>query len=81
MKKQKVNYRLKHFYYNNNFTFYAKREIPFEIHLASKLMLDTLCFNWNKARLLEKINDSIDRKDKETFQALSKIYSSYLWED
>jgi len=42
MKKQKTNYRLKFFYHNPNFSVPAKKEIPFEIQLASQLVLDNL---------------------------------------
>ncbi|UOQ46781.1 IDEAL domain-containing protein [Gracilibacillus caseinilyticus] len=80
MKKHKVSYQLKVFSMNQKQVLKAKREIPFEIQLASQLVLDDLCFSWNKARLEEKINQSIDDHNKEAFEELSKTYSSYIWE-
>ncbi|PWU66782.1 MULTISPECIES: hypothetical protein [Gracilibacillus] len=80
MKKQKVSYRLKSFQQNGDKKLIAKREIPFEIKLASQLVLDDLCFSWNKARLEEKLNEAIDQQDIESFKRLSDSYKSYIWE-
>ncbi|SFL40884.1 IDEAL domain-containing protein [Gracilibacillus orientalis] len=80
MKKHKVSYKLKVFNMNQKSVLKAKREIPYEIRLASQLVLDDLCFTWNKARLEEEINQSIDDNNKEAFNALSKTYNSYIWE-
>ncbi len=80
MKKHKLVYQLKKFDKNQQSVLNAKREIPFEIRLASQLVLDDLCFSWNKARLEEDINQSIDDNNKEAFETLSKTFSSYIWE-
>ncbi|WP_208589958.1 IDEAL domain-containing protein [Gracilibacillus suaedae] len=80
MKKHKVSYQLKVFHMNPNSVLRARREIPYEIRLASQLVLDDLCFTWNKARLEEEINQSIDDNNKETFKKLSETYNSYIWE-
>ncbi len=80
MKKHKLIYQLKKFDKNQQPVLNAKREIPFEIRLASQLVLDDLCFSWNKARLEEGINQSIDDNNKEAFETLSKTFSSYIWE-
>ncbi|MCT2535536.1 IDEAL domain-containing protein [Aquibacillus koreensis] len=80
MKKHKVSYKLKVFSVKKVSRIAAKREISYEIKLASKLILDELCFNWNKARLEEEINESIDSNDKEKFLKLSKKYQLYSWE-
>ncbi|MGN8644702.1 IDEAL domain-containing protein [Gracilibacillus sp. HCP3S3_G5_1] len=80
MKKHKVSYQLKVFSMNRKTVLKARREIPYEIRLASQLVLDDLCFTWNKARLEEEINHSIDHNDKETFKELSNKYNSYIWE-
>ncbi|SER84465.1 IDEAL domain-containing protein [Gracilibacillus ureilyticus] len=80
MKKQKISYRLIPFKRNHNKEILARRELPYEIKLASQLMLDDLCFNWNKARLEEQINLAIDQSDKSTFDKLSKQYKNYIWE-
>ena len=80
MKKQKVIYKLKEFNGRSRLKLKAKREISFEIKLASKLILDELCFAWNKAHLEQQINESIDDNDKRTFMSLSKQYEPYTWE-
>lgn len=80
MKKQKVNYTLRAFNGKKDKPIEAKREISFEIKLASTLILDSLVSQWNKSNLENKINDSIDKQDKETFLHLSKEYQIYSWE-
>ncbi len=80
MKKQKISYRLISFDRNRNNAILARREISYEIKLASQLMLDDLCFNWNKARIEEQINLAIDQNDKATFDILSEQFRSYIWE-
>ena len=80
MKKHKVNYTLKAFDGSKNASIQAKREISFEIKLASRLILDALVSEWNKSNLENRINDSIDNQDKETFLQLSKQYQTYSWE-
>lgn len=74
MKKQKTVYR-----YNRATgpVLSAKREISYEIKLSSRLILDELCFNWNKNHLQEAINRAIDESNEETFQKLSKLYQLY----
>ncbi|WP_407272924.1 hypothetical protein [Radiobacillus sp. PE A8.2] len=80
MKKHKVVYKLSVFGNRKGSKIVAKREIPFEIKLAAKLILDDLCFSWNKTHLETKINESIDKMDKEGFMILSKQYQPYTWE-
>lgn len=75
MKKQKVDYR--YIKYEGQ-ELQAKREIPFEIKLSSRLLLDELCFNWNKERFINQINDSIDARDKKEFIRLTNIYIKFL---
>lgn len=78
MKKHKVSYRLEAFGTKKNHKIVAKREISYEIKLATKLFLDELCFSWNKARLETQINQSIDSEDREKFLSLSKKYQYYV---
>ncbi|ENH95711.1 hypothetical protein J416_14682 [Gracilibacillus halophilus YIM-C55.5] len=78
MKKQKTTYQLKSFYMNQKGHFMAKREISYEIKLVSQLLLDDLCYRWNKARLDEQINQAIDTNDTDTFMELSHMYQSYV---
>ena len=75
MKKQKVDY---HYIKYEGQVLQAKREIPFEIKLSSRLLLDELCFNWNKERFINQINDSIDVRDREEFLRLSRMYNKFL---
>jgi len=71
MKKQMITYRF--FRYEGKMLL-AKKEIPFEITLNARLVLDQLCYNWNKKQLQMKINDAIDAKDEATFKQLSDEY-------
>ncbi|GAA0300654.1 uncharacterized protein YpiB (UPF0302 family) [Gracilibacillus halotolerans] len=78
MKKEKTIYRLRNFVYNFHPVIHARKEITFEMKLASKLVLDELKYEWNKARLQQLIDDALDKKDKEAFIQLSKIYVTYI---
>ncbi len=80
MKTQKVNYVLRKYSAKNGSSFKAKREISFEIKLASRLVLDELVSTWNKSNLEQRINDSIDEEDKVAFLKLSKEYQFYAYE-
>lgn len=77
MKKQKMIYR---YYRYDGSVLHAKREIPYELKLSSRFILDELCFNWNKEKLEAAINRSIDTGNKQEFIKLSKAYSHYIWE-
>lgn len=77
MKKEKIIYRYNRY---DGKMLQAKREIPYELRLASQLILDELCFNWNKAYLEDAINLSLETGDKETFLQLSKAYRHFIWE-
>jgi len=71
MKKEKLVYRFQRY---NGQTLHAKREIPYELKLTSRFILDELCFKWNKSKLEAAINRSIDTGDKEEFLKLSEAY-------
>jgi len=77
VKKQKLIYR--YYRYSGN-VLHARREIPYELKLTTRLLLDELCFNWNKKRLEENINRAIDAGDKQTFLDLSEKYRHFIWE-
>ncbi|WP_106498123.1 IDEAL domain-containing protein [Lentibacillus sp. Marseille-P4043] len=77
MKKQKLIYR---YYRYEGDMLHAKREIPYELKLSSRLLLDELCFSWNKARLEDAINNAIDEGNKEAFLKWSEAYRHYIWE-
>ncbi|ASK60895.1 hypothetical protein CFK37_01050 [Virgibacillus phasianinus] len=77
MKKQKIYYR---YYRYDGKPLVAKREILYEFKLTSRLLLDELCFQWNKEKLEDAINSSIDKGDKENFLKLSQAYKHFIWE-
>ena len=77
MKKQKVFY---HFHRYKGKEISASREIPFEIMLASRLTLAAVCFNYNKQKLQQAIDEAIDSGKENEFKKLSKIYRHYIWE-
>ncbi|CDQ40739.1 MULTISPECIES: IDEAL domain-containing protein [Virgibacillus] len=77
MKKQKTVYQ---FYRYSGKGIKAKREIPFELRFSSRLLLDELCFNYNKAFLEERINRSIDEGNEDSFLKLSEHYRHFIWE-
>ena len=77
MEKQQLNYRYCRY---DGKELQAKREIPFEIKLSSRLILDELCYSWNKAKMEEAINIAIDQGNKDIFMNLSKQYKQYIWE-
>ncbi|MFS0752263.1 IDEAL domain-containing protein [Oceanobacillus sp. 1P07AA] len=77
MRKAKTVYRI--FRYAGE-PLQAKREISFETSLLSRLILDELCFNWNKTKLEEALNSSIDQNNEQSFQKLSEEYKQFVWE-
>lgn len=77
MEKQKQVYR---YYRYEGKKLLAKREIPFSIQLSSRLILDELCYNFNKASIEAAINKAIDKGDKKKFIKLSKKYKHYTFE-
>lgn len=77
MEKARLVYQ---FHRYNGESLKAKREIPYELQLHARLVLDELCFVWNKQKLEEELNDSLETGNKEEFLKLSKIYKQFLWE-
>lgn len=77
MKKQKNIYR---FIPYEGQPLKAKREISFEIKLHSRLLLDELCYQWNKDMLEKKINKAIDTRNKKDFLYLSNKYKTLIRE-
>jgi len=77
MEKQKQVYR--YCRYNGN-PLLAKREIAYEIKLSSRLLLDELCYKWNKSQLETAINQAIDTGDQEKFLEISEDYKFYTFE-
>ncbi|MUV36638.1 hypothetical protein JNUCC1_00441 [Lentibacillus sp. JNUCC-1] len=58
----------------------ARREIPYELQVSARLIMDELCFNWNKAYLEEEINKAIDHGDRERFIELGLQYKPFIRE-
>ena len=79
MKKAKVSFRL-NWFPSDEKVIHAKRDLPYEIKLASTLVLDELCYNWNKTILEQQVNEAIDHGDQETFEALSRQYKPFTFE-
>lgn len=71
MKKQKRPYL---FIVYTGQPIHARREIPYEIKLTTRLLLDELCFQWNKTRLEEAINESLETGNRAEFYQLSEAY-------
>lgn len=77
MKKEKFVYRYCRY---DGKQLQAKREISYDVKLISRLVLDEICFNWNKSQLEAAINNAIDSGDKEAFIQLSESYKHFVWE-
>jgi len=77
MKKQKLNYR---FYRYEGKMLLAKNEIPFEIKLTSRLILDQLSYDWNKKYLQKKIDEAIDCGDETSFNKYGEAYRNFAWD-
>lgn len=76
MNKHKLVYRLCRY---EGGVIKAKRETPYDIKLSSRLLLDNLCFTWNKKELQKRIDEAIDLGHKEKFMELSETYKQYVW--
>ncbi|MCM3739591.1 IDEAL domain-containing protein [Oceanobacillus luteolus] len=76
MKKEKVS--LIFFRYTGK-PIHAKKEIPFEMSMLARLQLDVICFKYNRCKLEEAINESLQKKDKESFRRISEQYKEYIW--
>lgn len=77
MKKEKIMYR---FICYKGRPIDAKKEVSFEIKLVSRMVLDELCFNWNKEKLLDDLDRSFDHGNQEEFLRISEEYKQYVWE-
>ncbi|HLR81418.1 MAG TPA: IDEAL domain-containing protein [Bacillota bacterium] len=77
MKKEKTIYQLIRY---DGEVIHAKREIPYDIKLSSRLILDELCFKWNKHKLLKQIDEALEEGDRNKFARLSEAYNQYIWE-
>lgn len=58
----------------------AKREIPYEMGLQARLLLDEVCFLYNKDSLENDLNKALIEGNKADFMKLSEAYKQFLWE-
>jgi hypothetical protein len=80
MKKQKTSYILMRVNRFSKKTFWAKKEISFEIKLQARLFLDEAIYKGNKMRLETLINQAIDENNRDSFDKLCKEYLQFTWE-
>jgi len=77
MKKAKKKYT---FFRYDGKVLLAKRETPFEMKLTARLLLDELCYAWNKKQLEIQLDAALENGEKEEFEKLSKQYREFIWE-
>lgn len=58
----------------------AKRDLPYEIKMTSRLLLDALCFEWDKKTLMDAIDDALQANNEAAFKQLSEHYRQFIWE-
>ncbi len=75
MEKQKIDYQYLRY---EGKVIKAHREISFEFKLVSQLILDELCFNWNKQNLEKAINQALDMRNEIEFMQLTEAYQQYI---
>lgn len=56
------------------------KEAPFEVAITARLILDDICYRWNKKQLQHEINEALDKGDYEAFMELSEKYRAYAWD-
>lgn len=77
MKKEKLIYKYKR--YEGNVSS-ARKEIPFEFRLTSRMILDEICFQYNKQIIETSINQAIADDNKEKFMKSSEAFKQFIWE-
>lgn len=77
MKKEKVV--LMFFRYDGK-PVQAKREVPFEMRLQARMILDEMCFQYNRARLEENLNKALEERNKSVFVEYSEALKEFIWE-
>lgn len=75
MEKHILKYR---FYRYRGGVLFAKRDVPYDIKLSSRLLLDELCFKWNKQYIINCIDEAIDQRNEEAFIKYSQLYKSFI---
>jgi len=69
---------MKHYNKAASVSYTLTPEQEYVMELYAQLFLDEICYTFNKKRLENLINDSIDTFDKEKFEQLSSKYKSLL---
>lgn len=77
MNKEKVVYRFNRY---EGRMLKAKSEIPFHMKLTARLMLDQLCYEWNKKQLQHELDEALVKGDMDSFEKLSLEYRQYVYE-
>ncbi|WP_027963833.1 hypothetical protein [Halalkalibacillus halophilus] len=78
MKKHVTSYILIRYQLPKQIALKARRDVPYELKLASRLVMDELVYRWNQDLLESKINRSIDENDQDAFNYYSKLYKNYI---
>ena len=78
MKQEKIVYR---FFQYVGEPIVARKELSFEDQLNAQLLLDEICFNWNKSYLEEELNRAMETNNYMNFEKYSETYKQYVWED
>lgn len=55
-----------------------RNEIPYRMQLTARLILDNLCYEWNKTYLLERINHALDTSNEKLFIKYSLEYKEFI---
>lgn len=53
-------------------------ETPYHMQLTARLILDNLCYEWNKQHLLEQINSALDTSNEELFTKYTLEYKEFI---
>ncbi|AVQ98564.1 hypothetical protein ACTWPF_13515 [Oceanobacillus sp. M65] len=77
MKKEKLIYKYKRY---EGKVSSARKEIPFEFRLTSRMILDEICFQYNKQIIETSINQAIADDNKEKFMESSEAFKQFIWE-
>lgn len=77
MKKEKV---VMMFFRYDGKPVQAKREVSFELRLEARMILDEICFLYNKCRLEESLNKALENRDKYAFIEHSEALKEFIWE-
>lgn len=76
MEKEKV---MMTFFRYNGKPVQAKREVSYEMKLQAQLILDEICFHYNKSKVEADLNRAIDDRNESDFKRCSDIYKEYIW--